>query len=245
MAFQEKCRYLAGNRPSSKTFIPCDIFPGQSFGPFLTGASHSYEYPRPLKVVNRAQQPDSLSRRSSSYDRSNYYFPANPVFKGTVVRAISVKEGFASSPVVTHIFFITPEGRQRYSLPVITINTDEKHLFDYNMGIYTPGVVFDQWRQSNPGVAADGGQPANYNRRGTAWEHPAHFAYFEAGRSNPAVNQDVGIRTHGGWSRAWPMKSLRIYARTEYGESKFEHPFFGDPRYGTYKRIVLRNSGND
>ncbi len=219
--------------------------PGNPFGPFLTGASNTYEYNRPLRILSRASDPDSLARRSSSYDRSNYYFPNNPVNKGTVVRARTVKEGFTSSPVVTATYFINPQGRDRYTFPVISIATNEEHLFDYHTGIYTPGVIFDQWRQSNPGQTADGGKPGNYNRRGDDWERTAHFTFFESDQTVPAISQDVGIRTHGGWSRALPMKSLRIYARSEYGESRLNHPVFQDANYDKYKRLVLRNSGND
>jgi hypothetical protein len=160
-----------------------------------------------------------------------------------VVRAITVKEGYAPSQVITHTYFIGT--RTMYNLPIITITTSEDNLFDYDRGIYTPGVVFDNWRQANPFAAADGGRPGNYHQRGDEWEYPAHFTFWDAGSPVPDLSQDIGIRIHGGWSRSRPMKSLRLYARNEYGKSTLAYPFFPDQDYGEYKRLMLRNSGND
>ncbi|MBA4267578.1 MAG: hypothetical protein C0453_21090, partial [Comamonadaceae bacterium] len=57
------------------------------------------------------------------------------------------------------------------------------------------------------------------------------------------VDQAVGLRVHGGVNRAAPSKALRIYARKEYGASSLQHAFFGEQQ--KYKRLILRNSGND
>jgi hypothetical protein len=219
--------------------------PGQSFGEFLTGSYKTQVYSGPINIYDRSPEDDILSLKSSSYDRPPYYFPSSPVFKGTVVRAMAVKEGFVQSPVESHIYFIHPNGRQKYSIPVISISTNEDNLFDYELGIYTPGVDFDQWRLNNPTQQANGGRPANYRRRSDEWEYIAHFHYFDQGSSVPNLNHEVGFRLHGGWSRAWPMKTLRMYARNMYGESSFNYPLFPDQDYDSYKRIILRNGGND
>jgi hypothetical protein len=66
--------------------------------------------------------------------------------------------------------------------------------------------------------------------------------------------QNIGTRIHGGWSRSWYPKSIRLYARSEYDtENTFEYPFFeglekrGEPGtpLTTFRRMVIRNSGND
>jgi hypothetical protein len=41
------------------------------------------------------------------------------------------------------------------------------------------------------------------------------------------------------------MKSLRLYARSEYGESRFNHRLFPDQPYESFNRVILRNGGND
>ncbi len=217
--------------------------PGQEPGQLLTGFYRTHTYEDPIFILNRRFEEDRITNKASSYHNPPYYFPDAPVVKGTVVRAITARAGDTPSPVVSHTYFIMD--RNRYDLPVIAISTGEQNLFDYNKGIYTPGKVFDNWRENNPDRNADGGRPGNYHQRGRDWEHPASFTFWDSGSPKPELNQEVGIRIHGGWSRAQPMKSLRIYARSDYGNSRLEYPFFPDQDYDTYKRLILRNSGND
>jgi hypothetical protein len=215
---------------------------GQPKGTFLYDSFKSEVYTSFITIAEKYNTPDRLARKASSYHNPPYYFPDNPVMKGTVVRAMAVRAGYTSSPVVTHTYFIFD--RSRYRLPVISITTGEKHLFDYDSGIYTPGASFDRWRDNNTSDAG-GHSGANYKMRGADWEIPANFTFWDAGSKVPDLNQTVGIRIHGGYSRAHPMKSLRIYARSDYGKSTLEFPFFPEQPYNEYKRLVLRNSGND
>jgi hypothetical protein len=217
--------------------------PGEADGNMLTESYITNLYSSAISIVNRQNESDRLSQKASSYHNPPYYIPSSPVYKGTVVRAITVKAGYAPSEVATHTFFIG--NRARYSLPVISITTSEDNLFDYYSGIYTPGAVFDNWRQNNPHAPADGGRPGNYHLRGEEWEYPAHFTFWDSGSTVPDLSQDIGFRLHGGWSRAQPMKTLRLYARSQYGKSTLEYPFFPEQDYGEYKRVILRNSGND
>jgi hypothetical protein len=218
--------------------------PWSTPGLLLTGAYHTHVYADPIQIRDRSAEPDSLTRKSSAFS-TNYYFPSTPVFKGTVVRAMAVKEGMEQSHAVTQVYFIHPEARSRFHFPVVTIATNEDHLFDYDNGVYTPGVDFDSWRQQNPGEQVNGGRPANYHRRGEEWEYPAHLTYFDTYSTVPDLSQDIGIRVHGGWTRSYPMKSLRLYARNAYGTSSLDYPFFEGYPYDSFKRLVLRNSGND
>lgn len=218
--------------------------PGSSPGDFLTGAIHTYIYTESLPVSDRSSEPDSLTRKATAYN-TTYYFPDSPVFKGTIVRALAMKEDFKPSPVITHVYFVHPDARSHFHLPVISIAINEDHLFDYETGIYTPGKLFDDWRLNHPHEQATGGRPANYHRRGEEWEYPAHFTFFDAHSTQPDLSQDVGVRIHGAWTRSYPMKSLRIYARNAYGTSTLDHPFFPDYPHDSFKRLILRNSGND
>jgi hypothetical protein len=220
--------------------------PGDPFGEFLTGAYKSFSYDQsPIQIYDRSEEADSMTHKASSFFNFPYYFPDDPVYKGMVVRARSYRPGSIPSPVRTEVFFINPLGRERFSLPVINISTNARNFFDYYDGIYNPGIDFDTWRLNNPDVNVTGGRPANYRRRGDEWEYRAHFAFFDEGNSFPNLSQNIGFRIHGGWSRAYPMKSLRIYARGSYGSTDLNYPFFPDQDYNSYRRILLRNSGNE
>ncbi|MEX2561789.1 MAG: CotH kinase family protein [Nitriliruptoraceae bacterium] len=56
----------------------------------------------------------------------------------------------------------------------------------------------------------------------------------------------AGLRIHGNRSRAYAIKSLRLYARSEYGEpDHFEGFGFYEPPHGPHRRLLLRTSGQD
>ncbi|MBW6478272.1 MAG: CotH kinase family protein [Bacteroidales bacterium] len=220
--------------------------PDDPFGEFLTGAYKSFSYDQsPIQIYDRSEEADSMTHKASSFFNFPYYFPDDPVYKGIVVRARSYRPGSIPSPVRTEVYFINPLGRERFSLPVINISTNAGNYFDYYDGIYNPGIDFDTWRQNYPDDNATGGKPANYHRRGDEWEFPAHFTFFDGGNSFPNLSQDIGFRIHGGWSRSFPMKSLRIYARGQYGASELNYSFFPEQPFNAYRRIILRNSGNE
>jgi len=75
-------------------------------------------------------------------------------------------------------------------------------LFDDEKGIYVPGKLFDP---ANPYWSG------NYHQRGDIWERPAILEYFEGNILK--YRTDIGIRIHGEFSRSFPIKSLRLYAR--------------------------------
>lgn len=220
-------------------------FPGDPFGEFLTDSYRTYSYSQPLAIVNRSTVPDKLTGKSSTYDRSPSYFPEEPVFKGTVVRARAIRDGALPSPIQTHTFFVTPEGRDRYSLPIVTLSMQEDAFFDYDDGIYTAGVDFDAWRAANPDDPARGVSPANWHRHGDDAEFGAHIELFETDSPEVAFSQDLGFRIHGGAVRSLRVKSLRLYARSDYGPSDFAYAIFPDQPYDSYRRLILRNSGQD
>ncbi len=219
---------------------------GQSDGVLLNETYRSYTYSddSPIHIANRTAEVNRYSRMSSTYHQSPFYFPDGPIFKGTVLRAKAVKTGSAPGKAITHTFFVSPQGAERYSLPVISFGVQPDYLFDYVKGIYTAGTDFDAWRSSNQWAGADGSTPANYHRRGDEWEYPASFELFEPA-GGTVLRQEIGIRIHGAWARSHPMKSLRLYARSAYGENRFYHKLFPDMPYTEYNRAILRNSGND
>ena len=220
------------------------VQPGSPLGNFLSASYQSFIYDDDIMVYDRSAEPDKISQMASTVQEP-YYFPQEPVLKAMVVRARAYKDGMMPSAVATHSYFVNPQGIGWFTLPVISIATGEDNLFDYERGIYTPGIDADQWRLDNPDKPFEWPFPGNYRRRGDEVEYPAHFELFEQDTGNRTLGQDVGLRIHGGATRAFPMKSLRIYARNAYGNSHLFHPFFDSRPHSLYKRLILRNSGND
>ena len=168
--------------------------------------------------------------------------PRARLLKGTVLRAMAVKKGGARSAVATATYFVMP--RDTFTLPVVSLVVQEDLLFDHDKGILVAGKAFDDFRRQHPGQPIRGGNaPANWHARGD--DTPAHFQFF-SDTDKPAeasMDQRIGVRVHGGFSRANASKSLRLYARKRYGKNKFQHPVFGEDY--NHKKLILRNSGND
>lgn len=219
--------------------------PGDPFGEFYTGAIQSYVFIDSIAVIDRSAQPDSLTHISTTFHYNPYYFPVNPVFKGATIRAAAFKTGALPSIIATNTFFICESGRNRYSLPVVTISTNKNDLFDYEDGIYTAGTDYDTWRTENPEAPHNWQTQANFHRKGNEWEKRSHFEYFDINSSSPSLTQEIGIRIHGNEARRRPMKSLRLYACDAYGESYFNNQFFTNVSDTSFKRLILRNSGQD
>ncbi len=114
--------------------------------------------------------------------------------------------------IITATYFVGDNAKDRYSLPIISLVSDPYNLFDYNHGIYVKGVFYDELYDSS---LEPWELEGNYTQRGREWEREVCIEYFDDGEAK--FSQNVGIRIHGGATRSYPQKSLRFYARNEYG----------------------------
>ena len=158
--------------------------------------------------------------------------PMESVFKGTVVKAAVFSEsGDMLSELSVQSYFVSEDIFTRYGdLPIVSIVTDADNLFDEETGIY-----------------------ANYNQSGSDWERPVYFEMFEADGTS-VISQNMGVRINGGTTRSLAQKALRFYAKNSYDEENptIEYELFeglttsySDDLLTTFKRIILRSSGND
>ncbi len=219
--------------------------PGDPFGELIPGSYLSYIYTDSIFITDRSTVPDSITQISSTWHKVPFYFPENPVFKGNVIRARALKSGALSSPVCTNTYFITSQGQARYSLPAISLSIPEYGLFDYEDGIYVAGVDYDNWRIANHTAGNSWSTVCNFDRRGDEWVIRSHLEFYDPEAALPKISQELGIRIHGSEARRRPMKSLRLYARGQYGKSELQHKFFNKLDDQSFKRILLRNSGQD
>jgi hypothetical protein len=147
----------------------------------------------------------------------------------TVIRARLFAPGKLDSQTASHTYLINADRH----LPVISLATNPAHFFDDTIGIYVEGT------NGIPGKCSP--VPVNWNQ---SWERPASLEMFEPdGRR--VVAQDVGVEIFGGCSRPFPRKSLEIKARRTYGDNDIDYQALPDKPIDSYKRLILRNSGND
>lgn len=160
---------------------------------------------------------------------SSVYHPVDDVERAVVIRAavFDANEHRISS-VVTNSYFIKSLGCDLHGLPVLSIVTDSLALFDYETGIFIPGASY------NP---ADSLTTGNYWNKGREWEREVNVEFYEP--DNHGVNQACGLRIHGGASRWFQQKGMRLYAREEYGKKRFTHRFFETTPMASFKHLNL------
>ncbi|MCG8412180.1 MAG: CotH kinase family protein [Bacteroidales bacterium] len=112
------------------------------------------------------------------------------------------------------------------TLPIIKLSIDEKYLWSPDSGMYIVGENDIE----NP----------NYKHK---WEFSAQIKFKENGEIQ--FSDTVGLRIKGNCSRGHSMKSFGVYWRKKYGKKKLQYPLFPNISTTTFKRIFLRNSGND
>lgn len=170
------------------------------------------------------------------------------------IKAKGYYEDGSESDTIVKTVFIGKNVLRRFNTLVFSITSDPYNLYDYEYGILIPGKLRDDYIKQNPRKNIEPPDPANFNIRGRDSEREAYLEIFEPDGTLVA-SQNAGIRVYGGWSRANNQKSLKIFARREYDDvhNKIRYQLFPDKYVNsgegtildTFKRLVLRNSGND
>lgn len=75
-------------------------------------------------------------------------------------------------------------------------------------------------------------------------EREGHFAFYETD-SLLGTSFPCGLRAAGASTLKYAQKSLTVTLRSAYGCGESNYPFFEDSDVGSYKSLVLRNSGQD
>jgi len=159
--------------------------------------------------------------------KSTVYSGPISINQTTVIRAICVEEGKTPSDALDLIYVINEED----ALPVISIITDPKNLWNSNDGIYVAGQGFEEGTRD---------RRANYFQD---WEKSASISLFEL--DGTGFSAPCGIKIYGSNSRKQPKKSLSVLFRSRYGMSMLDYPLFGGEGVDTYESFILRAGGQD
>lgn len=158
------------------------------------------------------------------------FFLPDSVQHCIVIRAAVFDENDSCiSSVNTNSYFIRALGCDTHGLPAVSLCADSLDLFDYERGIFVPGIWFDP---------LDPAWTGNYYLEGRDWERPLNVEFYEL--DNTGINQQAGLRTHGGNGRRFQQKCVKIYAREEYGKKRFEHKFFETIPQNSFKHLVFK-----
>ncbi|MBM4176516.1 MAG: T9SS type A sorting domain-containing protein [Ignavibacteria bacterium] len=154
----------------------------------------------------------------SNPSTSSYLYSSPISISSTkVVRAIAYAAGRVPSSVSSISYIKQPSG----NLPIFSLITDQANLYSPDSGIF----VF-------------------YDSTGDKWERPISIHYFN--RANMTQFEiDGGVRVHGGASRSFPKKPMRIYFESNFTSQKLNYKLFNNSTVEKFDRIVLKSGGND
>jgi len=218
--------------------------------PRTSATARNYE--NDLRIYDNTSEPNvhSAGKDITLYEDAD---PNFKVDKGHVIRAVCTDAQGNCSDVLTKSYYVGKTAAYYQDMKVVSLVTDPANLFDEQIGIYVVGKAYYDWRNSAGFDAAmdawDTRNPTNYNQSGKEWERPAAVQVFEQGAL--AYEGNVGIRITGNASRSNQQKSIRLYARSDYGNSKMDYAFFdgltdinGEP-IAEFDKVTIRNHGND
>jgi hypothetical protein len=158
---------------------------------------------------------------------SKTYSAPIQVNKTMVVRARAFRDGYIDGRTMTQTYFINA----KHSLPLIEITSDPKYLFDETTGIYMEGPNASQ---------EEGAFKKGANYYGDT-EVPATFELYD-NDGKRVFTQDIAMKMAGGLGLTRAQKSFAIYARSQYGKSTMQYPFFENRKFTEYKSLSFRTN---
>ncbi len=198
--------------------------------------------------------------------RHGYTLPTKPLDKCTVVRAAAFDNEGNRSDIVTASYFIGYQNRPQYDgYGIISLVGDPSDLFGDDNGIFVIGKLGKDffknrimkkekvvaYLKEHPDTPLDGSVSVcgigmeeafiyNYSQSGMDWERPITATFFDEWQV-PLVSADVGLRIRGNNSRNFPQKSMALFQRDLYSESRFYYPYL----HSSIKDTVAISGGAD
>ncbi|MEI6603194.1 MAG: CotH kinase family protein, partial [Clostridia bacterium] len=193
--------------------------------------SGTFLYQGPITIVDRTPEL-SLYAPIKLFGNGTPITSDVKIPKCTVVKAVAISPTYQTA-TITNTYFIDPLKEKKFNLPVFSLSSDPVNFYDATQGLFVNEGL------QNSTVLTD-------------YEKPLHLEYFDESGTQ-ILNQGTGVRLHGMSTMYLPQKTLRLYAKTEYDpiNTKFRYEFFpwtknsDGEAMDSFKRLLLRNSGND
>ncbi len=144
-----------------------------------------------------------------------------------VVRARAFVDGLWPSRIASSTYAEQAELLEQ-GMYIVSLIVDPVDMFSDETGIYAFGPAdYEAWY---PYFGANFWED---------WERPVRVQMWD-GEGDLVVDQDAGIAIHGGYTRAFDQKSLRLYARSAYGPGEFSGRFFETEEIDEFQTLVLQ-----
>jgi Lamin Tail Domain/CotH kinase protein/Fn3 associated/Chitobiase/beta-hexosaminidase C-terminal domain len=170
------------------------------------------------------------------------------------IRAAAIKTGYKPSPIETHTYIFGASAAIK-AMPLVSLVGDPNQTFYEPNGIMA--IVGGYYASDGTWQSGGTGTYDNMLHRGIAYERPVSFEIIGSA-ADGNYQTDCGIRIHGSdytrprytrgddWLCTNNKISFNLYFRSDYGDSKFEYPFFPfTPEVDSYQSMALRGGHND
>lgn len=160
-------------------------------------------YSEPIHVYDRSGEPNVIGNVKTTPNYvMNYYWENTYSYKGTVVRARTMKNGVMSDEITTKSYYISPET----DFNIVSLTVDPADMFDERDGIYVPGETYYIWKKYNKESTNTVFPPANYNAEEKV---KAHLEIMGSSGEMLADNE-VEVEIMGAASRSNAAKGLKV-----------------------------------
>ncbi|MEN9346574.1 MAG: hypothetical protein RLZZ77_85 [Bacteroidota bacterium] len=171
--------------------------------------------------------PDSLYISSNLNPSELYSIPTSDSWRlalempspDVVIRWVAIHPSYTLRPSGTENYLF----KREHQWPILSINGNRENFFSLDSGIYVVG----------------NNEVANFFRKGKRWERKMKVE-LRTSENEVLFHQTLGIRIHGRSSRTNPQKSLRLYAREEYGANEIDYPLFGASAPDQFEHLIVR-----
>jgi hypothetical protein len=194
---------------------------------------------------------------------STLYTSQIPVSSSKCVRAAAIKAGWMPTRIKTNTYIFDASDAVK-NMPLVSLVGDSNQTFFEPNGVMA--IVGGSYNGDGVWQSGGAGTYNNPMHRGIAYERPVSFEIINLPAGDDYQN-DCGIRVHGSdysrpritrgedWSTCWidwwprgisNKSSFNLFFRDNYGDDRFEYPFFPrTPEVESHKSIVLRSGMND
>lgn len=160
-----------------------------------------------------------------------------PITNSVVIRARSFKQGYQPSETITKSYIM----KTYYTLPVVSLVTDPKELWDGKRGMLAAGDGIDLSQYTKIPFR----RPTPVYRLHGKEFRPGFAEMFDSKDGSTFFSQGAEFAIIGQYSLDMPQKSFKVKAKASLGSRYFNAKLFEDRPYEQYKSFVLRVSGND
>ena len=157
---------------------------------------------------------DDLEETSVPYDEKIKLNIPDEGYNLYTITAYACKEGGECTEPQTATYVLGKNLGEDVTTDIININSSQKNLYDYDIGIMVGGRTYDE-NFASGNINAKG----NYNNRGKEWMRSAFVTGFNPGGSI-IWEQEGYIGISGGSSSEYDVKSIKVSMELQDGNTK-------------------------